>query len=112
MQSLREGVSRVRQHFQSALRRKKLYASCFETGNGRWVLEDMMAAHHVFKPRSVTASKATPDGVAMALEQSRRDGEAAVVLRILTLMSYNEADILKMEAEMVARQQDEDDDYA
>lgn len=61
-----------------------------------------MATCRVFSP---TATR-HPDGVGQALETAFNEGQRAAVLRILTILRYDDADILRMEQE-IERQRDE-----
>ena len=63
------------------------YRAVFESGSGKNVLTDMMTQHHVFGSSSVKGGTSH--------DTSFRDGERAVVLRILKLLYKDPTELRK-----------------
>lgn len=69
---------------RAKLKRIKAYQDLFNTNLGRLVLGDMMKAHGIFHPHP-------PDPYQMAI----KDGERAVVLRIMTFLKINPNELIE-----------------
>jgi len=71
-------LKKAREQTKKAMSRIQRYRNVFESADGRWVLNDMMAAHGMLQPHPSDPQK-------MAL----KEGERLVVLRIMTILKQN-----------------------
>ena len=72
--------------------RKRRYSNVFETGDGPWVLQDIVKTCGVFQVESSVQG----DGVAQALDTQYRAGQKAAALRILSVLKTTDAQLLDM----------------
>lgn len=87
-QSKKSTAASVRAHNRRFLERIQKYHDVFDSPEGQWVVNDLMAEHGMLSPHP-------PDPKKMML----KEGERLVVLRILTLLKENPARLRERIAE-------------